>query len=144
MGLSSGLNFDMDKICDRLRYSLRQNRIPYLRAAKDIGVSRDLVFDYTNPDYPEKSMQVKTLIKFADYLGEERYYFCNDYHRFLDTVDAGDFLRELRKKHEMTQRQFADCLGIPYYRYKTYESGKCKLPQEVFDKLGKEREIDWN
>lgn len=35
----------------------------------------------------------------------------------------------------MTQRQFADYLGIPYYRYKTYEGGKCKLPQEVFDRL---------
>lgn len=135
MEKSSDADFDMDKICDRLRYSLQQKRISYLKAARDMGVSRDMVFDYTNPSYPEKSMQVNTLIKFADYLGEEKYYFCNDYHRFLDTVDVGAFLRELRKKHEMTQRQFADYLGIPCYRYKTYESGKCKLPQEVFDRL---------
>ena len=138
MEMSSEPDFDMDKICDRLRYSLRQNRISYLKAAKDMGVSRDLIFDYTNPDYPEKSMQVKTLIKFADYLGEERYYFCNEYHWFLDIVDIGAFLQDLRRKHEKTQKQFADYLEIPCYRYKTYESGKCKLPQEVFDKLRKE------
>lgn len=35
----------------------------------------------------------------------------------------------------MTQRQLADYLGILCYRYKTYESGKCRLPQEVFDRL---------
>ena len=142
MGMNSVTNFDMDKICDRLRYELRKNGISYLKAAKDIGVSRDLVFDYTSPDYPEKSMQVNILVKFANYLGKEKYYFCNEYHRFLDTVNAGAFLRELRKTHKMTQRQFADCLEIPYYRYKTYESGKCKLPQEVFNKLRKEAGFD--
>ena len=91
--MSSDSDFDMDKICDRLRYSLRQKRISYLKVARDVGVSRDLVFDYTNPNYSEKSMQVKALIKFADYL------------------------------------------RIPCYRYKAYEGGECRLPQEVFDKL---------
>ena len=137
-GMNSVTNFDMDKICDRLRYELRKNGISYLKAAKDIGVSRDLVFDYTSPDYPEKSMQVNILVKFANYLGKEKYYFCNEYHRFLDTVDVGAFLKELRRKHEMTQKQFAVYLDISYYRYKTYENGKCKLPQEVFEKLRKE------
>ena len=141
-GMNSVPDFDMDKICNRLRYSLWLHGISHLKVAQDIGVSRDLVFDYTNPNYSEKSMQVKTLIKFATYLGEEKYYFCNEYHRFLDTVDVGVFLRELRKTHKMTQRQFAGYLEIPYYRYKTYESGKCKLPQEVFGKLRKEIEFD--
>lgn len=140
-GMNSVTDFDMDKICDRLRYALRKNGISYLKAAKDIGVSRDLVFDYTNPNYPEESMQVKTLIKFASYLGEEKYYFCNEYQRFLDTVNAGAFLRKLRKTHKMTQRQFAGYLEIPYCRYKTYESGKCKLPQEVFEGLKREEEL---
>lgn len=139
--MSSTPDFDMDKICDRLRYSLRKNRISNMKAAKDLGVSRDLIFDYTNPNYLEKSMQVKTLIKFASYLGEEKYYFCNEYHRFLDTVDVGAFLKELRRKHAMTQKQFADYLEIPYYRYKTYESVKCKLPQEVFEGLKREEEL---
>ena len=140
-GMDSVPVFDMDKICDRLRHSLCKNGISYQKAARDMKVSRDLVFDYTNPNYPEKSMQVKTLIKFADYLGLDKYYFCNEYHRFINTVDVGAFLLELRKKNEMTQKQFAAYLDIPYYRYKTYESGRCKLPQEVFDKLKMKKEF---
>lgn len=100
-----------------------------------MSVSRDVLFDYTNPDYPESSMQTQTLIKFAEYLGKDRYYFCNEYHKFLDTVNTGDFLRELRRDHKMTQKQFAYFLGITLESYKKYEEGRCRLSLKVFEKL---------
>lgn len=80
-------------------------------------------------------MQVQTLIKFAEYLGKDRHYFCNEYHKFLDTVVAGDFLRELRAKYKMTQKQFAHFLDITLASYKKYEEGRCRMPFEVFEKL---------
>ncbi len=126
---------DMDSICGRLRYALKQKKVSGGQAARDLGVSRDLVLAYTNYNYPEDSMQVKYLTKFAEYFGEERYYFCNEYHRFLDTVEADRMLLESREKCKMTQREYADHLGIPYYRYKSYEEGRCKISREAFDLL---------
>lgn len=96
-GMDLWNDFDMDKIADRLRYALLTKKISYQRAAREMGVSRDLVFDYTNPEYSESSMHPEILIKFADYLGEEKYYFCNEYHIFLEQVDAGSLLRKLKK-----------------------------------------------
>lgn len=133
-------NLDMEKISDRLRYALLEREISYQRAAKEMGVSRDLIFDYTNPEHSENSMQVETLIRFAEFLGEERYYFCNEYHKFLDQVDVGSLLKKLKKEHNMTRQQFASYLGIPFATYRTYESGKSRIPQVIFDRLKKEME----
>ena len=126
---------DMDRICYRLRYAFLENRIAYQRAAREMGVSRDVLFDYTSPDYPESAMQPQTLIKFAEYLGKDRYYFCNEYHKFLDTVNIKYFLCESRAKHKMTQKQFADFLGVTLSSYKKYEEGRSRLPLAVFEKL---------
>ena len=128
-------SFDMERICNRLHYALIQKNVSANQAAKDIGVSRYLMSDYINYKYSEDSMQVETLIKFAEYFGEERYYFCNEYHRFLDSVDAGKLLRELRSEHNMTQREFAAYLEISHFRYKSYEEGRCKVSRELFDTL---------
>lgn len=57
------------------------------------------------------------------------------YHKFLDTVNTGDFLRELRRNHKMTQKQFACFLGITLESYKKYEEGRCRLPLSVFEKI---------
>lgn len=127
--------YDMGRICDRLRAALRAKGISKKRAASQMKVSRDLLSDYTSPEYPEKSMQVETLKRFAEYLGEETYYFCNEYHKFLDTTDIGDFLRKERKKRKMTREQFAAYLEISLSSYKSYESGRCKLPEHIFEKL---------
>ncbi|MCM1387112.1 MAG: helix-turn-helix domain-containing protein [Bacillus sp. (in: Bacteria)] len=130
----------MKKISNRLRYTFLENRISFLQAAKELGVSRDLLFDYTNPDYPEKSMQVNTLIKIADYFGKDKYYFCNEYHKFLDIADVGVFLYEARTKRSMTQKQFADFLGVSLDTYKKYEEGKSRLPMAIFEQLKDEKE----
>lgn len=127
--------FDMDRICDRLRYALLYKNISVSQAAKELRVSRDLIFDYINYKCPEDSMQVKYLIKFAEYFGEDKYYFCNEYHRFLDSVDMEKLLRGLRTEHNMTQKEFAGYLGISLSRYKAYEQGRCKASKEMFDIL---------
>lgn len=131
------VHLNMDRICDRLRYALLEKEIPYQRAAREVGVSRDVLFDYTNPDYPEGAMQTQTLIKFAKYLEKDRHYFCNEYHKFLNTVNVGDFLRELRRNHKMTQKQFAYFLGISLESYKKYEEGRCRPTLAVFEKIKK-------
>lgn len=125
-------DFDMDKICDRLRFEIYEKRISKAGLAREIGVSRDLIFDYTSRAYAEESMGVSVLKSLAKFFGKESYYFCNDYHRFIDTVEVREWLKDLRKNRGMTQRQFAGWIEIPVDRYKSYEQGRCRLPYSVY------------
>lgn len=128
-------NLDMEKVSSRLRYAFLVRKIPYQKAAREMGIRKEIIFRYTDPDYPEELMQPEFLIQFADYLSEEKYYFCSEYHKFLDVVDGGSFLLKVRKKNNMTQKQFADHLGIPLANYKYYERKKGRVPKKVFDQL---------
>ena len=57
-------------------------------------------------------MQIPVLKSFAAYFDKDTYYFCNDYHKFIDTVDVVKLLKRLRKEKGVTQRRFADELGV--------------------------------
>ena len=127
--------FDMTKISDRINYELFDRRIPKVRLAREVGVGRDLVSSYTRENFPEESMQIPVLKSFAAYFGKDTYYFCNDYHKFIDTVDVVKLLKRLRKEKGVTQRRFADELGVTIAMYKTYEQGKSSLPYSVYLRL---------
>lgn len=132
---SMPLEFDMTRISDRLNYELFDRRIPKLRFAREVGVSRDLVSNYTREDFSEESMQISGLKSFAEYFGKDIYYFCNDYHKFIDTVDVVKLLKRLRQEKGMTQRMFAEELNVTLAMYKSYEKGKCRLTYLVYIKL---------
>lgn len=127
--------YDMSRVCDRIRMELNMCQMSKEKVAKEIGVSRDVLYDYVKPVYLEKSMQPQILIKLAEYFGKDKYYFCNDYHRFLDEVDGKAYLKGKRTEHNMSQRQFAKTLEISLPRYKAYESGKNKIPMELWKML---------
>lgn len=129
--------FDMTKISDRINYELFDRRIPKARLARDVGVSRDLVSNYTKESFSEEAMQISVLKSFAAYFGKDTYYFCNDYHKFLDTVDVVELLKRLRGKKGVTQKMFADELGVTIAMYKAYEQGKSCLPYSVYLRLRK-------
>ena len=127
--------FDMTKISDRINYELLDRRIPKVRLARDVGVGRELVSSYTRENFPEESMQIPVLKSFAAYFGKDTYYFCNDYHRFIDTVDVVKLLKRLRQEKGMTQRMFAEELNVTLAMYKAYEVGKCRLTYLVYLRL---------
>lgn len=133
--LSMPLEFDMTKISGRLNYELFDRRIPKSRLAREVGVSRDLVGNYTRASFSEESMQISVLKSFAEYLGKDTYYFCNDYHKFIDTVDVVNLLKRLRQEKGMTQRMFAEELNVTLAMYKSYEVGKCRLTYLVYLRL---------
>lgn len=68
-------------------------------------MSRDLVSSYTKESFPEEPMQISVLKSFALYFGKDTYYFCNDYHKFIDTVDVAKLLKRLRQNI----RSISDC-----------------------------------
>lgn len=129
--------FDMTKISDRINYELFDRRIPKVRLARDVGVGRDLVSSYTKESFPEESMQIPVLKSFAAYFGKDTYYFCNDYHKFIDTVDVAKLLKRLRQKKGITQEMFAGELGVTTVMYKSYEQGKSNLSYQVYLRLRK-------
>lgn len=106
---------------------------PKLAAA--IGCSRDTIHYYTNAKVPESRMNIRLLKKMALYFGVEEYYFCNEYHVFIDTTDVPEYLKRVRKKNGMTQRQFVEILNISLSSYKCYEVGKMKISEESYYKL---------
>ncbi len=129
------MKFDMTKISDRLDYEILERGISKVKLAKEIGVSRDLVCSYTGKGFQEASMQISVLKSFAAYFGKDTYYFCNDYHIFMDTVDVVRLLKQLRKEKGMTQKVLAGKLNITTAIYKKYEQGKCRLPCQVYLRL---------
>lgn len=146
---SMPLEFDMTRIGDRLNYELFDRRMPKSRFAREVGVSRDLVYNYTGASFSEESMRIPVLKSFAEYFGKDTYYFCNDYHKFIDTVDVVKLLKGLRQEKGMTQRVAADKLNITAVMYKSYEQGKSRLPYFVYLRLQKlygpfAEETDWS
>lgn len=129
--------FDMTKISNRINYELLDRRIPKVRLARDVGVGRDLVSSYTKESFPEESMQIPVLKSFAAYFGKDTYYFCNDYHKFINTVDVAKLLKRLRQKKGITQEMFAGELGVTTVMYKSYEQGKSNLSYQVYLRLRK-------
>lgn len=80
-------------------------------------------------------MQISVLKSFSEYFGKDTYYFCNDYHIFMDTVDVVRLLKRLRQEKGMTQMVLDGELNITTVIYKKYEQGKCKLPYQVYLRL---------
>lgn len=127
----------MIKISDRINRELFERRIPKARFAREVGVSRDLVDNYTKESFSEEFMQISVLKSFAAFFDKDTYYFCNDYHKFIDTVDVDKLLKRLRQKKGITQKLFADELGITSTMYKAYEQGKSNMPYRVYLRLQK-------
>lgn len=127
--------YDMNKICNRIRFAICMEQISHIQLAKEIGVSRDCIFRYTNLNFPEKSMNIEILKRIAEYFHKDRHYFCNSYHIFLDTVDGKEFLKNQRKELGITQKEYANKLGINLGIYKKYESGETKISEYVWSEI---------
>lgn len=127
----------MTRISGRINFELFDREIPKARLAREVGVSRDLVSNYTSGYFHEESMDISALKAFAVYFGKDTYYFCNAYHRFVDIVDVPKLLKGLRNEKGVSQRVFANELSITLTMYKSYEWGKCRVPYSVYLKLQK-------
>ena len=124
-------------ISTRIKYFMKKEKLSQPKLGAAIGCSRDTIFSYANAKIPEAHMNIQLLKKMALYFGVEEYYFCNEYHRFVDTTNVCEYLKRIRENNGMTQRQFVEILNVPLSSYKCYEVGKMKISEEAYHKLKK-------
>ena len=125
-------------ISARIKYQMQKAKISQPRLAKAVGCSRDRIWTYANGKVSEGYMDIDFLKKLADYFGLDQYYFCNEYHVFVDTVNVPEVLKEVRRKTGMTQKEFAKMKKIPLTSYKIYETGKTKIAEKCWKRLRRE------
>lgn len=125
-------------ISARIRYQMQKAKISQSKLAKAVGLTRDRIYVYENGKIAEENMDIEILKRLAKYFGIDQYYFCNEYHVFMDTMDVPELLKRIREKSGLTQREFAKKKGIPLSAYKVYESGRVRLQEKYWKKLQKE------
>lgn len=120
----------------RIRYHMQRKKISQPKLAKAVGCSRDTIYRYENGIVPEGNMSIEILKKIADYFEVDQYYFCNDYHVFIDTTDDIPLLlKRTRKELGMTQRQFVAKYNIPLETYKKCETGDTVIAQKYWENI---------
>lgn len=132
-------------ISARIKYHLHRTKTSHWKLAKALECSRDTVFSYANGKIPEDHMDIAVLKKMAAYFGTEEYYFCNEYHVFVDTVDVPEYLKGIRKAKGMSQREFCEKSQIPLAAYKKYETGAVRIPGKyyrVVANVGQDRKVE--
>ena len=130
-------------ISARIRYQMQKAKISQPKLAKAVGLTRDRIYVYENGKIEEGSMNIEILKRLAEYFGLDKYYFCNEYHVFMDTTDVPQLLKRIRAKEGLLQREFAEKTGIPLATYKVYESGKARLQERYWMKLKEQIRKDW-
>lgn len=121
---------------------MQKAKISQPRLAKEIGCSRDRIFCYANGKVSEGYMDIELLKKLAGFFELDPYYFCNEYHVFVDTMDVPKVLKQLREKEGLSQREFAEKMKIPLASYKVYESGKTRLAEKYWKRLKRQLKIE--
>lgn len=131
-----------NSISTRIKYQMQKAKISQPRLAKEIGCSRDRIFCYANGKVSEGYMDIELLKKLAGYFELDPYYFCNEYHVFVDTMDVPKVLKQLREKEGLSQREFAEKMKIPLASYKVYESGKTRFAEKYWKQLKRQLKIE--
>lgn len=126
-------NTQMERISNRIKYHMMEKSISLHELARICNCSSDKIFSYAHGNCKEDKMDIETLKMIAEYFGQDKYYFCNEYLQFLDCVDGATFLKKKRKEYQMSQRDFAEMLSISVKKYKTYESGRIRIQYQVWE-----------
>lgn len=122
-------------IAVRIKYHMAEMDISQQKLADVCGCHRDLIYSYIHGKCKEENMDISILKCMAQFFKKPTYYFCNEYLKFLDTENVPERLRSLRRKLEMTQREFSERYEIPLASYKGYEAGKTRLQYEYWKRI---------
>ena len=122
---------EITEIADKLRWYRYKKALLQREVADYIGVDRNTYIHYEEHGrdyYPVESM--KKLAALFDVSVTE---LLDDYNMFLYR-DQGKQIREKRQALSMTQREYADVLGVPVSNLKRWEQNKVRIFKSTWER----------
>lgn len=113
----------LETVADKLRYARLTAGIHQDALADKIGIDRVTLLRYENGQIAEENMQVDWLIQIGSICGMDKYFCCSPYHVFL-AEDAGQQIKQYRKRMGLTQKKLAAKLGVALNTVKRWEKTK--------------------
>ena len=119
-------------VADKLRFARLSAGLHQNELAKLVGIERSTILRYENGQIPEVRMETSFLVKIALACGMDKYFCCNPYHIFI-MDDYGTQIKKYRKSLGLTQKQFAEKLGVWVTTLKRWEYEKNKPPVYIWE-----------
>ena len=122
----------LDSTADKLRWYRLKNGYLQVEIADMIGIDRSTYIHYEEPT--RKFYELDKLQLLADLYKVEIEYLLDDYMLFLYR-SQGKQLKAMRKELGLTQRQFADMVGVRLASLKHWEQDRCVMLYENYLKF---------
>jgi len=132
---------ELKTVADKLQYARLTAGLLQEDLAERIGIDKCTILRYENGHIPEERMEVPWLIQIALECGRDKYFCCSPYHIFL-MREPGAQIKAYRKSHGLTQKRFAEILGVWETTVKRWEWQKNKPPVYVWELISGARSID--
>ena len=129
LGLCVG---ELNTVADKLRYARLSAGFQQDELAEMVGIDRHTLLRYENGQRSEENMDAAWLVKIALECGRDKYFCCNPYHIFI-IEDYGAQIKQYRKRMGLTQKQFAEKLGVWVTTVKRWEYGQNKPPFHIWE-----------
>jgi len=123
---------ELESVADKLRYARLSAGFHQDILAEKIGVDRSTLLRYENGQTTEENMDIELLIKIALACGMDKHFCCSPYHIFI-IQDAGQQIKQYRKKMKITQKELATMLGVSVTCVKRWEQKINKPPKYVWE-----------
>ncbi len=122
----------LNTTADKLRWYRLENGYLQAEIAEIIDIYRSTYIYYENP--ARKFYELNKLQLLADLYQVDIEFLLDDYMLFLYR-GQGKQLKAMRKELGMTQRQFADMVGVHYISFKQWERERCVMLYENYIKV---------
>lgn len=123
---------DVPTIAEKLRYARHMKGLRQKDIAQYLNIHLSLYHNYENPAYEQ--FPVEDLEKLAAFYHLSMTQLLDEYHLFLYQHQTSS-LKYFRKTNFLTQRQFADFLGVSRTSLQCWENGYRNLPRDIYEKL---------
>lgn len=127
---------EIESMADRLRWCRYRKGMLQREVADFLGIDRSTYMSYeenVRDLYPLENME-----KLAELYSVPIVSLLDEYNMFLYR-GQGKQIKALRKAHGMTQKQFAERLGLSMYALKDWENDRAKMFKSSWERYFKDR-----
>jgi len=132
---------ELKTVADKLQYARLAAGLLQRELAEKIGIDRTTLISYENGQTVEENMIIDWLIEIALACGMDKHFCCSPYHVFI-IEDAGKQIKQYRKNMGLTQKKFAEQLGVWTTTIRRWEQNVNKPPKHIWELVSGLRSID--